>query len=163
MSSNITDKRIPFDEEYKLSSEQILMEHQMIFKSLDEIKRKLTDFDARLTNLEQQQKHIVFTSSQQDSSDYHSEETNTLDTALEKPIQKEKQHSTCFSCRWRNKHCTLYFDDLYDFDKKEINTNIGADSDRLTCRCGHLIRIHELHPSNSFQMNLLLNGSFYLF
>ncbi|CAF3054251.1 unnamed protein product [Rotaria sp. Silwood2] len=148
MSSNITDKKIQFDEEYKLSSEQILIENEMIFKSLDEMKRKLVDFDVRLISLEEEQKHKSSTSSQKDSSDHHSKETKNSSTLLKTTIPKEKQHSTCFLCPWQKKVCSLYFDDLYDFDKKEINTNIGADSDRLTCKCGHLIRFHQRHPNS---------------
>jgi hypothetical protein len=136
------DTQDQLDEEYELIPEQILVDNEMIFKLLGEIKRKLEDIDARLTSLE---KYITFTSSQNDLPDYCSE---------------EKQRSTCFSCSWGNKHCTLYFEDLYDFDKREINTNIGADSNRLRCRCGHLIRIHEHHPSNS---SLIKNLSFHYF
>jgi hypothetical protein len=163
MSSNITDEKIQFDEEYKLSSEQILIENEMIFKSLDEMKRKLVDFDVRLTNLEEEQKCNSCTSSQKASSDHHSKETKNSSTLLKTTIPKEKQHSTCFLCPWQKKFCSLYFDDLYDFDKKEINTSIGADSDRFTCKCGHLIRFHQYHPSNSFHMNLSSNRSFHLF
>ncbi|UJR29714.1 hypothetical protein I4U23_017263 [Adineta vaga] len=32
--------------------------------------------------------------------------------------------------------------------KKEINTSIGANSDRFTCKCGHLIRFHQHHPNS---------------
>ncbi len=163
MSSNITDKKIPFDEKYKLSSEQILIENEMIFKSLDEMKRKLLDFDVRLTNLEEEQKHNSSTSSEKDSSDHPSKGTKNSSTLLKTTIPKGKQDSTCFLCPWQKKFCSLYFDDLYDFDKKEINTNIGADSDRLTCKCEHLIRFHQRHPSNSFHMNLSSNRSFHLF
>ncbi|CAF3794187.1 unnamed protein product [Rotaria magnacalcarata] len=148
MSSNITDKKIQFDEDYKLSSEQILIENEMIFKSLDEMNRKLVDFDVRLINLEEEQKHKSSTSSQKDSSDHHSKGTGNSSTLLKRTIPKEEQHSTCFLCPWQKKVCSLYFDDLYDFDKKEINTNIGADSDRLTCKCRHLIRIHQHHPNS---------------
>ncbi|CAF4346604.1 unnamed protein product, partial [Adineta steineri] len=146
MSSNVADKQIQLDEEYQLTSEQILIENQMIFKSLDEFKRKFIDFDARLNIVEQQQKHILSISSQQDSFDNCSKGTNSSCILVEKTIRNEKPRSTCFSCRWQKKHCSLYFEDLYDFDKQEININIGADSNRLTCRCGHLIRIHERHP-----------------
>jgi hypothetical protein len=163
MLSDISDTQVQLGEEYNLSSEQILVENEMIFKSLGEIKRKLEDVDARLTSLEQQLKHVTFTSSQNDLPDSYLGEQNNSDTVLEKPIKKEKQRSTCFSCSWENKHCTLYFEDLYDFDKGEININIGADLNRLRCRCGHLIRIHEFHPSNSSQINLLLNISFHYF
>jgi hypothetical protein len=160
MLSDISDTQLQLDEEYQLSSEQILMENQMILKSLNEIKRKLEDFDARLTYFEQQQqqqqqqqKHMTFTSSQKDLADYNLEEKTNSDIVLEKSIKKENQRSTCFSCRWEKKTCTLYFEDLYDFDKREINSDIGADSNRFTCRCGHLIRIHEYRTSNSSQIN----------
>jgi hypothetical protein len=130
------DTQDQLDEEYELIPEQIRVDNEIILKSLGEIKRKLEDIDARLTSLE---KDITFISSPKDLPDYYLE---------------EKQHSTCFSCRWENKHCTLYFEDLYDFDKREINTNIGTDSNCLKCRCGHLIRFHERHPSNSSQIKI---------
>lgn len=118
------------------------MEHQMISKSVDEVKEKLGDFDGRLTNLEQQQqKHEPLPSSPKNLLNHYSKVENATDLVLKKAVKTEKQHSICVSCSFGIKYCLFYFEDLYDFDKKK---------NQYQYWCRFESSYMSMWPSNSF-------------
>lgn len=142
MASNIQTN---LEEKSKSQLEEILLLMKEINLTISEIKRQQDNFDKRLIILEQQQS--INTASSSNVTNSFSKEKINRDTPLDKIKKEENKPSTCFLCESMERNCILYFDDLYDFDKKEINTNIGADATRFMCPCGHLIRMHERNPS----------------
>ncbi|CAM4810168.1 unnamed protein product [Rotaria magnacalcarata] len=154
MASNDLDAPIPIEEKYQFYLEQMMLENKKVAALVDETTKQLDHAEKRCGMFEQQQQqHVTNASSPLNLSYIHSIETNNIEAVSKNATEKEKQRSTCFSCPWEKKTCTLYFDDLYDFNKKRINTDIGADTVRLTCPCGHLIRIHQRDP-NSLETRL---------
>jgi len=145
MTANNSNIQTELEEKSQFEVEEILLLMKEINIAISEIKRRQDNFDKRLITLEQQQS--INTSSLSNVAESLLIEKNNRDVPLENITKEENKRSTCFMCTFRNKNCILYFDDLYDFDKKEINTNIGADATRFKCPCGHLIRIHKRNPS----------------
>ncbi len=160
MTSDNLNPQTHFEKEHQPQLEQIIEGIKEIFTAVDEINKKLDYFDKRLTIIEQQ-KQVVGTIPLTSETDSAVVKKNNPVAPMKKTIKEDNQHSTCFMCSCANKICTFYFDDLYDFDTKEINTKIGADTMRFRCSCNHLIRDHERKPSNSLKMKLITKNIFY--
>ncbi|CAM4772599.1 unnamed protein product [Rotaria magnacalcarata] len=137
MASNDLDAPIPIEEKYQFYLEQMMLENKKVAALVDETTKQLDHAEKRCGMFEQQQQqHVTNASSPLNLSYIHSIETNNIEAVSKNATEKEKQRSTCFSCPW---------------EKKPVHYTLTIF--RLTCPCGHLIRIHQRDP-NSLETRL---------
>lgn len=163
MASNNLNTQIHLEKEYQAQLELISINIKEISTAIGEIREQLYNFDKRPIILEQQQNKMTRTTplaSATNSNSIETIENNNTIFPVEITRKEENQRSTCFLCAFFGRKCTLYFDDLYRFDTKTINTEIGADPIRLQSPCKHLIRYHERNPSNSLKNKFMIKNIF---
>ncbi|CAF3302064.1 unnamed protein product [Rotaria socialis] len=156
VASNNLNTQTHLEKEHQARLESISINIKEISTAIGEIREQLDHFNKRFIILEQQQNKTAHTTplaSATNSTSIETIENNNTIFPVEITRKEETQRSTCFLCAFFGRKCTLYFDDLYRFDTKTINTEIGADPIRLQCPCKHLIRYHERNP-NSLETEL---------
>jgi len=160
MASDNPTTQTHLEKEYQPQLEEIILRIKEIFTALGKINEKVDHIDKRLIVLEEQQKQVVGTKSLTTEINSASMKEINPVVPVKKTITENNQRSTCCICSVFGKTCTLYFDDLYDFDRKKINTEIGADALRFHCRCTHLIRDHARNPSSSLKIKFVIKNIF---
>jgi hypothetical protein len=157
MISDNLNTQTHFEKEHHHQLEQIIVGIAKINTGIDEIREKLDCFDKRHIVVEQRQDQMKDTTPRASAANSALIENNNRFFQPEKTKKEEEKRSTCACCAmYTNEKCSFYFDDLYNFNTKQINTELGADPIRFECPCTHLIRHHDRDPSNYFKINLLL-------
>jgi hypothetical protein len=157
MTSENLNTQTHLEKEHQHQLEQIIVGIAKINTRIDEISEKLDSFDKRLIFLERRQDQMRGTTPKASATYATSIENNERFFQPKETKKEENERSTCFCCPfYLKKKCRFYFDDLYNFNTKQINTEVGADPIRFECPCTHPIRYHDRDPSNSFKINLLL-------